>query len=214
MSKKYLNLYQLTFMVSLFTFVGKSLEASIVRISDENQYNNQVAQNKSRVLVQFSADWCSVCNGIQKSLEEIASEPEFEDITFAQVNVDKLDGVSKQNGIVGVPTFVYMENGSKKVEEIGVQHMPTFKNHLRENLRKTFQVAANDATTQITDKADGSTAHALAEKGIPSDPVSTEQTSSAIMAILNPIRDFIMLIINKIQAFFTTIFDAIKGFFN
>lgn len=214
MSGKHLNLYKLAMMVSLLTVIGKSLEASIVRISDENHYNNQVVHNKNRVLVQFSADWCSVCNGIQKSLEEIANEPEFEGITFAQVDVDKLDGVSKQNGIVGVPTFVYMENGSKRVEEIGVQHMPTFKNHLRENLRKTFQVVANDTTTQTADKIDKSTSQGLADKGIPSDQVTAEQKSGTIMAILNPIKDFIMLIINKIQAFFATIFDAIKGFFS
>ena len=212
MDEKILKWHTLTGMICLLLFIiVVSLQASIVRISDENHYNNQVINNKKQVLVQFSADWCSVCNGIQKSLEEIASEPEFEGITFAQVDVDKLDSVSKRNGIVGVPTFVYLEGGSKKVEEIGVQNMPTFKNHLRENLRKTFQVVANDTVNQPQDTMVKDIRQEAAQAVSTQAP--TEQ-SNVVMSILNPIKDFIMLIINKIQQFFSTIMAAIKGFFN
>ncbi len=193
--------------------LGASLHANIVQISDENQYNSEILGSNKRVLVKFSADWCSVCNGIQKPFEEIADEDEFSGITFAHIDVDRLDGVSKQNGIVGVPTFVYIENGTKKVEEIGVQNMPAFKNHLRENLRKTFQVAANESTEKLVDPAHIEDTKQTIKKVMAQTAPATEEPN-IFMRVLNPITNFIMMIVSKIIGFFTTIIDAIKGFFN
>lgn len=199
--------------LSATLILGASLHANIVQISDENQYNSEILGNQKRVLVKFSADWCSVCNGIEKPFEEIANEAEFNGITFAHVDVDKLDNVSKQNGIVGVPTFVYIENGTKKVEEIGVQNMPTFKKHLRENLRKTFQVAANEPVKQAVDTPNIDNANNAINNLTDSPEPTPAQEPNMIMSILNPIKDIFMMIISKITGFFTTIIDAIKGLF-
>jgi thioredoxin-like negative regulator of GroEL len=185
-------------------------QAAIVRVSDENHYNS--LKNKQRVLVKFSADWCSVCNGIQKPYEEVAGENEFDDITFVHVDVDKLDTVSKQNGIVGVPTFVYLENGTKKVEEIGVQNMPTFKTHLRDTLRKTFQVAENDKMPEQQSKMDKGTAQETSQAPTDTQKPAMPEESNFVMDILNAIKSSIMFIVKKIQSFFSIIINAIGGF--
>ncbi len=183
------------------------IEAKIIHIADENQYKQALDSNKNMV-VEFSADWCSVCNGIKKPYEEIADENEFQQVAFAQVDVDKLDGVSKQNGIVGVPTFVYIENGSKKVEEIGVQNMPAFKDHLRENLRKNFQLAQNEAAQLSPEVAEKVSVKAEA----PAVPAPAAEPN-IFVRIFDAIKGFIIMIFVKIQEFFTTVIDAIKGFF-
>ena len=188
------------------------IQAKVVRISNEDEYNQEIMNNKKQMLVEFSADWCSVCNAVQKPLEEIASDPEFDHITFVQVDVDKLDNVSKQNGIVGVPTFLYLENGTKKVEEIGVQSMPTFKDHLRKNLRKTFNV-----TQSMPESMEGMPSQIqeveVAEVDVEMPAAAPAQECGFFMRIFNAIKNFIALIFCKIKGFFTMIFDAIKGFF-
>ena len=161
----------------------------MVTVSDDNSYAQEVLNNKKSILVKFSADWCSVCNSVQKPFEEISREPEFEDITFVQVDVDKLDSVSKQNGIVGVPTFVYMENGAKKVEEIGVHNMPAFKDHLRDNLRKNFKVAQGNQG--LESKPTEQIEKVKVTKGKVEAPVAQENEPGMIMRILNGIKDFL-----------------------
>ena len=203
-----MNKKSIAFCLSLL-LITSYLESKIIHINDENQYNSEF-KNQKQMLIEFSADWCSVCNNIKRPFEEIAAEDEFQHISFAHVDVDKLDNVSKQNGIVGVPTFVYVENGAKKIEEIGVQNMPAFKDHLRGNLRKTFHVAQNNAGGKmITHNAPPM----LETREIAIDVDAAAQEPNIFMRILNGIKDFIMLILQKIQEFFTTIVDAIKGFF-
>ncbi len=184
------------------------IQSKVIHISDEEQYNSEL-NGHQKMLVEFSADWCSVCNGISKPFEEIADEAEFQQVAFAQVDVDKLDTVSKQNGIVGVPTFIYVENGTKKVEEIGVQNMPAFKDHLRENLRKTFKVAQNEVETMMAPDQP----EMVEVEAVTVDVPAPAAEPNFFMQLVNGIKDFIMLIITKIQEFFMTIVDAIKGFF-
>ena len=197
-------------ILSLCALMTCSISAKVANISNEDDYNKTL-KGSPRVLVKFSADWCSVCNGIQKPFEEIANESEFQNVTFAQVDVDKLDGVSKQNGIVGVPTFVYVENGNKKVEEIGVQNMPTFKEHLRDNLRKNFVAEQENAQLETTPQVEEAL---LVEETatIPVSPVPVAEPNFFVR-LFTMIRDFIMAVILKIKDFFVTIIDAIKGFF-
>ncbi len=120
--------------------------------------------------------------------------------------------MSKQNGIVGVPTFVYVDNGAKKIEEIGVQNMPSFKDHLRDNVRKTFQVAQNATDMSI---ATGQPTEVITDETITvqETPVAVPAEPNIFMRIINGIKNFIMLVFTKIKEFFTTIVDAIKGFF-
>lgn len=184
-------------------------KANVINIADEDQFNQAMSGNKN-MIVEFSAGWCSVCNGISKPYTEIANEPEFQQVAFAQVDVDKLDGISKQHGIVGVPTFLYVEGGEKKVEEIGVQNMPAFKDHLRDNLRKNFKLAQNAVPTEIA--PGGMEEEVMVDVEAPmAAPRAVEP--NFFMKIFITVKNFIMMIFMKIAEFFTTIVDAIKGFF-
>ncbi len=186
-----------------------SMQARVSTIINENDFQSAVGKH-NRVLVKFSADWCSVCNGIQKPFEEISDEDEFQGVMFAQVDVDKLDGVSKQNGIVGVPTFGYYEKGNKKVEEIGVQNMPAFKEHLRDNLRKNFdEEQMMEAPAQEVDAV-------VIEEDISAAPAQAAPQAAEpnfFVKIFITIKNFFLAVLSKIKDFFMTIVNAIKGFF-
>lgn len=200
---------QILYAVALAALCSTAVRADVLQINSEDDYKKAMSANNNMV-VEFSADWCSVCNGINEPFKEVANDPEFKNVGFAKVNVDKLDSVSKQNGIVGVPTFLYVEGGQKKVEEIGVQNMPAFKDHLRENLRKNFKLAQNDVPQEI--------APAMATEKVIVDveapmPAATQTEPNFFMRIILGVKNFVMMIFMKIVGFFTTIIDAIKGFF-
>lgn len=188
-----------------------SLQAKIIRVSDENAYNDAL-KNNEQLIVEFAADWCSVCNDVKKPFEEIASEDEFGNVAFVQVNVDKLDTVSKQNGVVGVPTFVYLEKGDKKIEEIGVRNLPAFKDHLRDNLRKTFKVAQNEPVDMGMNNRSQTMAD-ITSQDVVTDTQAPSAEPNFFSRLINAIIAFFMFIIEKIREFFVTIVNAIKGFF-
>jgi thioredoxin-like negative regulator of GroEL len=202
-------MYHTRMVGALLTMLATSLaEGSLITITDEDHYAQEL-KNHDRLLIKFSADWCTVCNSIKKPFEEIANEAEFAPIAFAQVDVDKLDGISKQNGIVGVPTFVYVEKGNKKVEEIGVQNMPAFKEHVRDNLRKTFQLAPNAAAASAMTESQNNSDTAVQT----TSDATTSTPANFMMAIVQKIMSVLKFIVAVIKKFFTTIIDAIKGLF-
>lgn len=194
------------------TLLTSIVNAKIIKIESESDYKKHITDSKKPLLVKFAAGWCSVCNGIEKPFEDISNENEFNTITFAQVDIDKLDNVSKKNGIVGVPTFVYRDGGEKKVEEIGVQNMSEFKDHLRSNLRKNLANSPKEAVDVETLKIQPM------QDGIEIDTVEVETSTTAekpgiFTQIIQAITTFIVMILAKIKGFFTTIIDALKGFF-
>ncbi len=200
---------QFLYTVALVALCSTAVHANVLQINSEDDYKNAMNSNNNMV-VEFSADWCSVCNGINEPFSEIAQEAEFKNVGFAKVNVDKLDTVSKQNGIVGVPTFLYVEGGQKKVEEIGVQNMPAFKDHLRDNLRKNFKLAQNDVPQEIAPAM--VTEEVIVDVEAPM-PAAKQTEPNFFMRMILGVKNFIMMIFMKIVGFFTTIIDAIKGFF-
>ncbi len=206
-----MNRFSKFFSLALVIGTLSSVQAKIIHVSDEEAYN-EALKNNQQLIVEFSADWCSVCNNIKQPFEEIANEDEFGSVTFMQVDVDKLDSVSKQNGVVGVPTFVYLEKGDKKVEEIGVQNLPAFKDHLRDNLRKTFQVAKN-APVDIVMGNRSKTMADITSQDVAVDKDAPAKESNFFSRFINAIIAFFMFIIEKIREFFVTIVSAIKGFF-
>jgi thiol-disulfide isomerase/thioredoxin len=64
-------------------------------------------------LFYFSADWCGDCQFIAPQLPEIEAEnPEFQ---FIHVDRDAFTDLAIEWGILGIPSFVAIENG----QEIG-----------------------------------------------------------------------------------------------
>lgn len=207
------SIYLLSFALCI-----SSLQAKIIQITDENGYTEALKQN-DRLVVEFAADWCSVCNNIKKPFEEVANEDEFGKVAFAHVNVDKLDSISKQNGVVGVPTFVYLEKGAKKTEDIGVQNLSAFKEHLRDSIRKTFLIAQNESGETSINQPQPTMADITSQDTTPTGE-ETQPTAPTIpeepnffVRILNAVQEFFVLVVYKIKEFFVMIFDAIKGLF-
>lgn len=198
------------FLTIICGIASGNINAKMVRVTDEANYKQILATSNKPTLVEFAAEWCSVCTGIQKPLEEVSSDPEFSHVSFVQVDVDKCDGLCKERGIVGVPTFVYIHEGKEKIKETGVQKIEDFPTHIRTNLRQHFSVAQNTTASNIM--AEAPTIQEEQVTITETEQMTPEQGMFArIVSMLGTLlTSLLMMLKNTVMA----IIESIKGFFN
>lgn len=131
-------------------FFAAYSSARFVEVINQTQFTDEVLKNNGPTVVEFSASWCSVCQTVKQPFEQIAIDPEFNRVTFARVDIDQHPVLSKKNNIVGVPTFLYLENGKMVNQEVGVESMNNFDNSLRTNIRTHFKLAQSDMSGDET----------------------------------------------------------------
>jgi thiol-disulfide isomerase/thioredoxin len=59
----------------------------------------------------FTADWCADCHFIKPKMSEI--EKEHTEYTFVEVDRDQFLDLAIRWGIMGIPSFVAIENGKE-----------------------------------------------------------------------------------------------------
>ena len=200
---------------------------SILSITTDDEFNHEVLQSKQPTLVKFSADWCGVCQGIKRPFEEIAHEKEFNRIKFVEVDIDKHQNLSKEHGVIGIPTFLYVTKGEKKGQDIGIKNMTTFKDDLRTSLRKNLMVAKNEPAETITAKSpqeiietmnkaqdaqEVKKADVTPEK-VADQPQPTPAAPAEEAGILAQLKAMIMMLIEKVKEMITWVIDTVKGWF-
>ena len=92
---------------------------SIVTITQSN-FNEEVLQSNTTVLLDFWASWCGPCKMLAPVLEEIAAERA--DLKIGKINVDEQPQLASQFGIMSIPTLLVFKDG-KQVNQ-GIGYMP------------------------------------------------------------------------------------------
>ena len=87
-----------------------------ITITKDN-FTDEVLNSKKTVLLDFWATWCGPCRMIAPIVEEIAEEND--DIVVGKINVDDERELSKQFGIMSIPTLIVMKNGEVTNKGIG-----------------------------------------------------------------------------------------------
>lgn len=70
-----------------------------------------------KVLVDFYADWCGPCKMLGPILEGFAKENE--NVKVVKVNVDEHEDLSREFGVMSIPTLVLFENGTLVKKNVG-----------------------------------------------------------------------------------------------
>ena len=89
---------------------------SIVTITQSN-FNEEVLQSNTTVLLDFWASWCCPCKMLAPVLEEIAAERA--DLKIGKINVEEQPQLASQFGIMSIPTLLVFRNGEVAQRSVG-----------------------------------------------------------------------------------------------
>ena len=89
----------------------------IIDISDAN-FDTEVINSETPVLVDFWAPWCGPCRAIAPSIEEISASYEGR-LKVGKLNVDENQQTTMKFGIRSIPTLIVFKGGQAVEQIIG-----------------------------------------------------------------------------------------------
>ena len=78
-------------------------------VTDEN-FREQISLN-NKVVVKYYADWCGSCKLFAPKFKRISNDPQFEDVSFLDVNAEQNPEARKLAGVTNLPYFAIFKNG-------------------------------------------------------------------------------------------------------
>jgi thioredoxin 1 len=89
----------------------------IIEVSDKN-FEKEVLESKTTVLVDFWAQWCGPCRMVTPVIEAVAKE--YEDkLKVCKVNVDYAPNTASQYDIMSIPTLAIFKKGKVVKRTVG-----------------------------------------------------------------------------------------------
>lgn len=92
------------------------MAGAITEVTDAN-FQAEVLENDTPVLVDFWAPWCGPCRIVAPHLEELNDERD--DLRVVKLNVDDNPGTAAKYGIMSIPTLILFKNGQVAKQVIG-----------------------------------------------------------------------------------------------
>jgi len=90
----------------------KSLKGRVAVVKTAAQWDQVVRKSGKRfLLVHFGAAWCVPCKKMRPVISDISKKSEFNQIAFAEVDVDRLQDLATKAGVKTLPTFQMWANG-------------------------------------------------------------------------------------------------------
>lgn len=91
---------------------------SVIKINKGN-FQNEVINSESTVLLDFYADWCGPCRMVSPIVDEIAEERA--DIKVGKINVDEESELAERFGIFSIPALVVIKDGKIVNQSVGAR---------------------------------------------------------------------------------------------
>ncbi|MBN8531868.1 MAG: thioredoxin [Alphaproteobacteria bacterium] len=85
---------------------------------NDSDFEKEVLQSSTPVLVDFWAEWCGPCRQIGPIVEEIAGEMAGK-LKVVKVNIDKNPETPQKYGVRGIPTLILFDKGQQKSVKVG-----------------------------------------------------------------------------------------------
>ncbi|ATY65532.1 thioredoxin [Cordyceps militaris CM01] len=85
---------------------------AIEEITNEDTFHAALKEHKV-VVADFHALWCGDCKMIDPFFKKHAADEKFKDVYFCKIDVDVLQGLSKELNVRRMPTFILFKDGSR-----------------------------------------------------------------------------------------------------
>lgn len=92
-----------------------------------NEQNFNELINRDLVLVDFFATWCGPCKILAPALEEL------DGVDVVKIDVDECPNLSRQFGIMSVPTLMIFKNSELKAKQSGALPKPMLEDWIDKN---------------------------------------------------------------------------------
>jgi thioredoxin 1 len=86
------------------------MAGTITNVSDSN-FQAEVLESDTAVLVDFWAPWCGPCRVVAPALEEINDERQ--DLRVVKLNIDDNMQTAAQYQVLAIPTMILFRNGQE-----------------------------------------------------------------------------------------------------
>ena len=105
---------------------------NVIQVTDAN-FESEVINSETPVLLDFWAEWCGPCKMIAPILDEIAGE--YQDrVKIAKINIDENPQTPHKYGIRGIPTLILFKNGTLEAQKVGAVSKSQLSAFLDSNL--------------------------------------------------------------------------------
>lgn len=85
----------------------------------DNNFENEVIESSTPVLVDFWAQWCGPCKAIAPILEDIAQKYDGK-VKIVKLDVDQNPATPPKFGVRGIPTLILFKDGQVKATQVGL----------------------------------------------------------------------------------------------
>ncbi len=82
-------------------------------------FDEAVLGNKSPVLVDFWAEWCTPCRMLSPVIDQIAEEYDLRAV-IGKINIDEEPDLAGRFEVMSIPTLVLFKDGSVAGKSVGV----------------------------------------------------------------------------------------------
>lgn len=118
-----------------------TIESGKKNISQMTQvyFEEDVIMSELPVVVDFYADWCGPCKGMEPAIEKLAEEYDGK-IKFSKVNVDFEQGLALTYGVQGIPNLTVFKDGKPVKQIVGARGKNDLKQEIDGAIGKNYKI--------------------------------------------------------------------------